>query len=192
MPRIDVSRYPPAIRELLSPPRVAELGPGRPNQGAFEQLRGLSRDSMAPAAPLADPLMADACIAGLWLYHDFLDRSHSLSQEIETTTGSYWHGIMHRREPDASNAKYWFRRVGQHPVFAELCDSARCLAVETGADGAAAFLTTQQNWDPFAMIDLVERARTGAQPEHVALCERVQQSEWDLLFAFCYRSAVGK
>ena len=44
--------------------------------------------------------MAACCLCGLWLLHDFLDESHSLSQEITTDTGSYWHGIMHRREPD--------------------------------------------------------------------------------------------
>ena len=64
--------------------------------------------------------MALACMAGLWLRHDFLDESHRISQDLENPSGSYWHGIMHRRELDFSNAKYWFRRVGMHRVFEPL------------------------------------------------------------------------
>lgn len=190
MPRIDVSRYPPAIRELLSPPRVAELGPGRPNQGAFEQLRGLSRDSMAPAAPLADPLMADACIAGLWLYHDFLDRSHSLSQEIETTTGSYWHGIMHRREPDYGNAKYWFRRVGKHPIFADLAKAAEQEMAQAKPNTLAAAVVEAGDWDSFAFVDACQTASRGS-AEQRELCERIAWAEWRLLFDYCYQQAIA-
>ena len=60
--------------------------------------------------------MAAACLAGLWLHHNFLDESHTLSQDIDTTTGSYWHAIMHRREGDYGNAKYWLHRVGASDV----------------------------------------------------------------------------
>ena len=49
--------------------------------------------------------MASACLAGLWLYHDYLDESHAVSQSIHTPAGSYWHGLMHRREPDFANPK---------------------------------------------------------------------------------------
>src|SRR5207245_11135 len=58
-----------------------------------------------------------ACVrSGLYLRFNFLDESHTISQGIHTVEGSYWHAIMHRREPDYSNAKHWFRKVGQHPV----------------------------------------------------------------------------
>ena len=50
--------------------------------------------------------------AGLLLWNDALDASHTLSQGIDNPTGAYWHGIMHRREGDLDNAGYWFRRVG--------------------------------------------------------------------------------
>ena len=65
-----------------------------------------------------------AVAAGLHLFYDDLDGSHSLSQTVEgrgkNHNGDYWHAIMHRREPDYDNAKYWFRRVGAHPVMTEL------------------------------------------------------------------------
>jgi hypothetical protein len=135
--------------------------------------------------------MIDACISALWLYHDYLDRSHTISQSIETPTGSYWHGIMHRREPDASNAKYWFRWVGDHPIFEPLWSQSQQLAEEEGAHGAAAFLATQGEWDPLSFIDLAESARTGAESQHATLCRRIQLAEWQLLFDFCHDQALG-
>lgn len=48
-------------------------------------------------------------IALLW--HDHLDASHTISQRIESAEGSYAHGMMHRREGDYWNSKYWMRRA---------------------------------------------------------------------------------
>lgn len=55
--------------------------------------------------------------AGLWLYVDDLERSHTVSQGIEDETGSYWHGIMHRREGDFGNSRYWHRKAAGHPLL---------------------------------------------------------------------------
>ena len=190
MNEFDAQSYSPPVAALLTPTRMAELGPGTENHDAFEQLSALTAADISAPEPAGDQVMALACVSGLWLYHDFLDRSHTICQDIETPTGSYWHGIMHRREPDASNAKYWFRRVGEHPIFPDLCAAARRLADNKQADGAAAFLTSQGDWDPMAFIDLAELARTGAEPQHESLCREIQLAEWQLLFDFCYRHAM--
>ena len=55
--------------------------------------------------------------AGIWLFIDDLDRSHQICQGIDNATGSFWHGIMHRREGDFSNSHYWFNQVGDHPAI---------------------------------------------------------------------------
>ncbi len=92
------------------------LDAGMPNEAVETRLTRLEIDDEREGDAPADRNMAEACLAGLWLLHNQLDRSHRLSQEIHTPTGSLWHAIMHRREGDYDNAKYWLRQVGDHPV----------------------------------------------------------------------------
>ncbi|MDF1745055.1 MAG: hypothetical protein P1V19_15260, partial [Gimesia sp.] len=60
---------------------------------------------------ISSPADATAMQAGLLCLHDYLDESHQFSQSVQNQglhqAGDYWHHIMHRREPDYSNAKYW-------------------------------------------------------------------------------------
>ena len=117
------------IAELLDS-KLPPLGPGAP-QTQFEQpLKEISPESLL-GDTVVSPKEARCCLAGMWLWNGFLDRSHEISQNIDTPEGSWWHGIMHRREPDAGNAAYWFRRVGDHPLFAALGDSVQKHATQT-------------------------------------------------------------
>jgi hypothetical protein len=185
-PAFSASDFAPVVAELLVPARLAPLGPGTPNRAVEARLRSLTGADLFAPRPLVDADMAAACLAGLWLYHDFLDESHTISQAIDTTSGSYWHGLLHRREPDYANSAYWFRRVGTHPVFEPLRAEAARLA--SGAPGPAAFLARQTTWDPFAFIDLCEASSDEQAPCH-ALCQQVQRIEWELLFGYCARRA---
>lgn len=180
--------YSAVISSLLREERLAPLGPGTPNETARPALRELRVETAFAPGAVRDADMAACCLAGLWLYHDFLVEAHKISQEIGTSSGSYWHGLMHRREPDYGNAAYWFRRVGAHPVFSTLPNVARQLA--TAPVPEAEKLVSQSAWDPFAFIDLCE-ASAGRGDAAEMFCRQVQQREWQQLFDFCYRRALG-
>ncbi|MEM9252100.1 MAG: hypothetical protein AAGB29_07095 [Planctomycetota bacterium] len=134
---------------------------------------------------VADPAIADrpSLVAGLWLYVDQLDKSHAVSQHIQNPTGSFWHGIMHRREGDFSNSHYWFRRVGTHPVFSRI----------DVAGGSAGSGTDTAGYDPHAFIDAVEHAETHDRDDTVPNPDgemhpellATQRREWAELFAHC-------
>ena len=190
MSSFDIHAYGPVIGELLTENRVNALGPGEPNDPARDKLDALNVEAAFAHTSVRDRDMAAACLSGVWLYHDYLDEAHTICQSIETPTGSYWHGIMHRREPDYSNSKYWFRRVGLHPTFPKLCAETAELASESSTDSAAEFLTTQTAWDPFAFVDLCRQA-AGGQSEHESLCRRIQRREWEILLDYSYLQAVG-
>jgi hypothetical protein len=187
MTGFDPNAYGPMLAELLPQARFNPLDAGSPNLSLRPKLESISLEQAFAPQRIRDRDMAVACQAALWLGHNFLEESHTLSQSLPSTTGSYWHGLMHRREPDFANAKYWFRRVGTHPVFAPLHQAAVQLAAAE-PDTAAAFLQTQRAWDPFAFIDLCESCLAGRSRSE-RLCRQVQQREWELLFDYCYRQA---
>lgn len=177
--RSEIAVFGPIFSPLVAAAPLNELGPGNPDTGTAEKLRGLSPVAAFAPHKIADPAMADAFFAGLWLIYDHLDESHTISQSIETPTGSYWHAIMHRREGDFSNSKYWFRRVGTHPVFQPLAESAQEIFAER----------LPGPWDPFRFVDQCAAAvRTGSTAEEA--CRRAQQRECRLLLEFCYRQAI--
>jgi hypothetical protein len=179
MHEFNPANYPPAVAALLTPERLPELGPGTPNRAAQAALAALTPELIAPNP--RDRQAALACLSGLWLLHNFLDESHKISQDLPTAEGSYWHGIMHRREPDASNSKYWFRQFGHHPVFDRLVFPA---AVEIG-------YAAGKRWDPAAFIDACEAER-GSGSEREMMLRKMQLAEWRLLFEWCWRQAAGE
>ena len=162
------------LHELLAQPGSAALGPeSRPGTLAQADLnRALDELFRRHGAPAKAELIR----ALLLLWHDHHDASHTISQSIENPDGSLVHGILHRREPDYWNAKYWFRRVGQHACFTDLEKRAEPLLA--GDAKLAAQLLPRGAWDAFAFVDAVEAAASKPAPDaRQELLRAVQQAE---------------
>lgn len=191
MPGFDPSQYGPTLAEFLLEPPRNPLDAGTPNPALKPHLKALTVKTAFAHAPLKDADHAACCVAGIWLYHDFLDECHLIAQEIRNPSGSVWHGIMHRRERDYGNSKYWLRHAGMHPIFESLRYEARLLTIASDPEPSVAFLTNQFAWDPFSFIDLVESCVRGLSRK-TELCRAIQRKEWELLFDYCYQTALGR
>src|SRR5262249_48231418 len=122
--------------------------------------------------------------AGLFQWHDFLEESHQLSQSIEgegeNQLGDYWHAILHRREPDYSNAKYWCRQIGPHALFRELRQKADALLEKSAAPQAGKWrqrLAPEFRWDPFAFVDLCQECAADEESELAIAARHIQYAE---------------
>lgn len=157
-----------AVSASPSLDRFPQTGPGTGNENF-----GLLPDVLASAvnAALVDANLSASerqCItSGVLLLWDFLDASHAISQTMEgrgtPRTADYWHAIMHRREPDAENAAYWFRRVGAHSAFDGLSAKIVRWMAETGAAVEEQKLAHQivcprGQFAPFGMLELSKQA----------------------------------
>ncbi len=167
------------VLEPLQARTPAPLVPTRPFSPGL--LQGISPEDLL-AQPAERPLYGTAILSGLLLWNDELDASHMISQGIHTPTGSYWHGIMHRREPDYSNGKYWFRKTGDHPAFPELLQAAQAQLADTES-AIARQIRSWTSWDPFQFVDWCE---AGAER---SLLEAIQDLEIRVLLCHCAQQA---
>ena len=165
------------------------------NSELTDALESASVDELFDGESLKNMTFGEAIKSGLLLWNDALDESHNISQGLENQTGSYWHGIMHRREPDYSNSKYWFGRVGTHPIFPELRERALELfeEIQNPSDALADIgqtIAAQENWDAYQFIDWCQAAEGSSDSDVTRFLQQVQAEEIKLLLAYSYRNAV--
>ena len=124
---------------------------------------------------------AQAALSGLLLLIGSWSESHRVAQDLDTREGNYWHAIGHRVEPDSWNAAYWFRKVGQHPIFPQLRERAHDILERAESKP----WEVGSYWDPLVFIEWCYEARQlpSSIQEYVAL--HIQKAEWELLFDWC-------
>ena len=182
-----------AVADTALAPLVAELA-ARDDVPTFTPRGPWKRDisrkllDLSPwqVLPNLDKESAGAVISALLLWNDDLHESHEFSQDLPSQTGSYLHGIMHRREPDYGNGGYWFRRVGPHPMFGDLLETVKDL----DADGVTS-LGDGNGWDPFAMIDACRQAEREPNSAFGLRLREIQLAELLLLTRYCLAGGVA-
>jgi len=158
--------------------------------GGNAPTKGRSLQGIKPGELFSKPVKhadgAAAALAGLWLWHDALDECHKIVQDIASPTGSMWHAIMHRREGDFSNSKYWYDRCAVHPVNKWIGSVASSVV----GDKATELGRLLDGWSPRAFVDLVESVHnTTSDPRHETAV-RLQRVEWEALFDYSVRQAI--
>ena len=171
------------FKGLIQTPELPDIGPTPrasrlPSTALNRKVEGFVQETKL--SPALQPLVRSAAL----LWHDYLDESHAISQDIHNTDGSFLHGIMHRREPDYSNAKYWFHRAGEHVCFPEIAKQVTRLVDSKREKDLRSRLAPRGDWDACAFVDLCqEQAGRPSSDHRVQTLKAIQEIEFDSLLA---------
>ncbi len=177
-------KIPAGLEKLFQTTEPPELGPEPRDEVLSEADLNRALDASLAGSRLS-PRSQNLIRSLALLWHDHLDAAHVIAQDIETSDGSFVHGIMHRREPDYSNAKYWFHRVGNHASFPEIARRVGDLLDSTGATDLKPKLIPKGQWNSIAFVDFCERAgQRPATDPHRKLAREIQRIETEILLEF--------
>jgi hypothetical protein len=136
-------------------------------------------DATVAGGSIGAPQAFEVVRGGLLYALDDLAGCHEFFQNTASDLVGYWHGMMHRREADFDNARYWFRRAGTLPFFPALHGRASEISTD---------MEKQYSWDPYLFTGNCEQHRFGADSEEGDLA-RLQRAEFDVVFDYSWRQA---
>ena len=171
-------------------------------------LGGIGADQLLERKP-ASPAASQLTLAALWLWHDGLDECHHILQRspeeliarsaprlasFEPVVSSdpeqvqlslnLWHAILHRREGDFSNGKYWYARAAGHPILEAMANHFGP-AVNTMPADRLLLRMVARGFDPRAWVDFVADVHGNPSPARTSAAVHLQQLEWRVVFDFC-------
>lgn len=163
---------------MLVVDRLRQIFVNAGNPGLDQKIRASAKSVDEVRAALAEALQLTAfdaprqaqLLALAYCWHDSWDAAHEVVQTMEgDPAADFIHAVLHRREGDADNARYWLARISDHPVFTHLIPVA---AAEGFTD-----LVSDGVWRPGAFLARCLRAQTTAEPSETAALMRIQAAE---------------
>ena len=178
-----MSRYPDFVeRLLLHEHTLDDPLPREPSDYELViRIRETDDARIFGALPISPGAPVELVRAALFYYHNALDDSHKQAAKSTGDIAAYWHGMVHRREGDFENARYWMRRAGEQPVFQEMQGRA--------SDGSP-HMSRQPSWDPFLFIHLCEQYKYG-ETEYRKELGHLQRVEFAAMFDYIWRRCVA-
>jgi hypothetical protein len=168
-------------RLLLNPDLHRKLTPTEPlGWDLPEKIRTASDETISGGREIADVKNFALLRGALLNAADALDAAHRIFQDDPGDIASYWHGVMHRREGDFDNARYWFRRAGRLPIS----DKMHAAAAQVSAT-----MAKQPTWDAYLFTGMCEQVKFG-DTDAVKECVELQRVEFEQLFDYCWRRSV--
>ena len=162
---------PSFIKDLFYTNSLPSLGSERRDDSLdLAKCEGLIENALKFSGTEQQALIQSA----LLLWHDHLEASHEISQCLNSKDGSFLHALMHRRESDFPNAKYWINQTGQYRAYSEIAKRSKILLKENSLPN---LLTGE--WNPYAMVDSVEHAKPNTQTYKTL--QKIQQIEMEVL-----------
>lgn len=157
--------------------------------GVHEEIAAISEAELAEGHP-DGWLSARAWKASLHLWNDNLSAAHDIVEHMNTPTGAALHGIVHRREGDFDNARYWFRMAGDHPAFHGLQSRAVSFlqgqrTVPGPLKDVFVQIAAQGSWNPYLFIGAIaiQNNQIG-EPSSQDVLEQLQQLELESFMRF--------
>ena len=177
-------RYTEFVDRLLSQEDLLKnlIPKGPLDSDLIHSVRAVGDDVLAGEKGIVDATKFALVKGGLFYALDALPEAHAIFQDANDDPGAYWHGMLHRREGDFDNARYWFRRAGTLAFFSEAHRNAAMLSDD---------MARQSNWDPYLFTGQCEQTRFG-DDDLTGEMRALQRVEFDAIFDYCWRqSALG-
>ena len=196
---LQVTKAAPQISTLLMA-RGTALPPVLWSEGANsiakKTLDTMDDPQLFAPGKLANDLMGGAIRSLLYLWNGWPNEGSMYAQAAPPKESLYLMAMAERQRGNAGQAKSFFQQLEDHEIYARLFVDTTEI-VGSNADASLGrfgeILKFNGVWEPFAFTDLFEQARTDdtkiVAGEFVRI---IQQSEFNLLFAHCYKAATGE
>jgi hypothetical protein len=144
---------------------------------------------------LSSGAMGAAVRSLLYLLNGWTDAAESKALDAPMLEQAYAMSLCARHQADPETAKTFLQRIEEHSIGRSLVQFAMKTlsgSKEPPIKRFTGIVEMGGTWEAFAFVDLYEQARAGklSPSAYDAVC-RIQFHEFTLLFAHCFKAAVG-